>query len=296
MRERIPTANEIFFGALPSDAAQTEALEKSFFRSVGLPNGTWKTTKHRRLDDLNALVRNFLPANRPLEIMDVAVSSGVSTLEWQESLERAGIECRITAGDAAVHAFLLSLAGGTMRALVDRQGRVLQYEVAGRGFEVPVRKRFLPVLFLPVLLMKLAGRLAAPALRDAHGAERGARFGIPWRAVRLVSPTLRNRIEVVEDDILVNRGYMQCFHVLRAANILNLGYFDSSTLTTMLTNLRNRLRPGGVLIVCRTSPQDVNSGTVLSLAPDGRLRVLARLNGGSEVEALALALPPARVA
>ncbi|HEV7715516.1 MAG TPA: hypothetical protein VGO53_07965, partial [Steroidobacteraceae bacterium] len=94
MRERVPTANELFFGAAPGDAGRLEALENIFFRSVGLPNGTWKTTAYRRLDDLNALVQPLLPTARPLDIMDVAVSSGVGTVEWIESLEQAGIDCR----------------------------------------------------------------------------------------------------------------------------------------------------------------------------------------------------------
>src|SRR5687768_11687066 len=104
MHDRIPTANELYFSNTPADSAHLETLEKRFFQSVGLPNGTWKTTSYRRLDDLNALVQGFLPSDRPLDVMDVAVSSGVSTLEWLESMERAGIECRMTAGDAAADA------------------------------------------------------------------------------------------------------------------------------------------------------------------------------------------------
>ena len=292
MTERIPTANEMYFGNLPREPARVEALEKTFFKSVGLPNGTWKTTAHRRLDNLNALAQQFLPANRPLEIMDVACSSGVSTVEWLESLSDAGIECRMTAGDASVNAFLLSI-GDNLRALVDRKGRVMQYEVAGVGLEVPVRKRKLPRYGLPVLVLKTMAMLLGPTLSNLKSAAREARWGARWRPVQLVSPSIRGRrdLEVVEDDILVNRSFVRCFHVVRAANILNLGYFDKATLVAMLSNLRNRLHDGGVLIVCRTVPGDVNHGTVFGLDRDRRLRVLARLNDGSEIESIALELP-----
>ncbi len=289
MRERIPTANEMYFGSTPADRRYLEAREKTFFRSVGLPNGTWKTTSYRRLDDLNWLVERYLPAHRPLDVMDVAVSSAVSTVEWLESLERAGIQCRLTAGDAAVNAFLLSMFGGWLRALVDSRGHVLQYEIGGRGFEVPLRRRYIPQYFLPVLLMKAMGRALAPTLRASTAT--GSRWGVTWRPLQLVSPSVRGRIEVVEDDILVNRSYQRCFHVVRAANILNRGYFDDATLTAMVTNLRERLRAGGVLVVCRTTDEGVNHGTVFALAANGRLQVLARLNDGSEIEQLALGLP-----
>jgi hypothetical protein len=298
MNERIPTANEMYFGDLPHDAARVEALEKVFFKSVGLPNGTWKTTSHRRLDDLNALVQQHLPADRPLNIMDVACSSGVSTVEWLESLDRAGVDAHMTAGDASVNAYLLSI-GDNLRALVDRHGRVMQYEVAGVGIGVPVRKRMMAKFGLRVLFTKMLASLLGPTLSDPKVPATGEKWGVRWKHLQLVSPSIRNRrqFEVVEDDILVNRVFQRRFHVLRAANILNLGYFDSVTLTSMLINLRDRLRDGGVLVVCRTVPGDakrpeMNHGTVFGLDAQRRLRVLARLNEGSEVESIALSLPP----
>jgi hypothetical protein len=294
MRERIPTANEMYFSELTADATQLEWLEKRFFQSVGLPNGTWKTTTYRRLGDLNELVQKFLPTDRPLDVMDVAVSSGVSTLEWIESIGQAGIECRMTAGDATADAYLVSIAPG-MRVLVDRHGRALQYEVAGRGVAHPLRKLLMPAYLWPVLFIHLAlWIVVAPALRAATRLEEGGRLGTRWRPLKLVSPTLpkRNRIDVVEDDILVNRSYRGCFDAVRAANILNRVYFKESTLTAMLANLRDRLKTGGLLIVCRTNPDNINHGTIFELREGGRLHVLARLNKGSEVEHLALALPP----
>jgi chemotaxis methyl-accepting protein methylase len=58
--------------------------------------------------------------------------------------------------------------------------------------------------------------------------------------------------------------------VLRAANILNLAYFDKATLQRMLRNLRARLLPGGLLIVCRTNDAEVNNASVFTLQGDGR--------------------------
>jgi SAM-dependent methyltransferase len=292
MSERIPTANQMYFGQLPDEPAHVEALEIVFFKSVGLPNGTWKTTSHRRLDDLNAMVQPHLPSNRPLDVMDVACSSAVSSVEWLESLQDAGIDCRMIAGDASVNAFVLSI-GRNLHALVDRYGRAMQYEIGGVGLEVPLRKRKIPRYGLQVLLIKVLAKMLGPTLSDARSAARGQKWGMRWRPLQLVSPSIRRRrhIEVVEDDILVNRSYRRCFDVVRAANILNLQYFDRPTLVAMLQNLRERLRDGGRLIVCRTLHDNVNHGTVFGLDADRNLRVLGRLNDGSEIEALALSLP-----
>ena len=80
MSPTVPTAFELYFarGRVQPDERQVEE-EDLFFHSIELRNGTRKTTRHRRLDDLNARVQKLLPTHRPLEIMDVAVSSGVST-------------------------------------------------------------------------------------------------------------------------------------------------------------------------------------------------------------------------
>jgi hypothetical protein len=225
--------------------------------------------------------------------MDVACSSAVSSVEWLESLEAAGVDCRMTAGDAAVNAFVLSISRG-LHALVDRNGCAMQYEIGGVGLEVPLRRRKIPRYGLQVLLIKALARLLGPTLSDPQRAARGARWGMRWRPVKLVSPSIRRRrhIEVVEDDILLNKDYVRRFDVVRAANILNLRYFDKQTLVAMLLNLRERLRDNGRLVVCRTIHQNVNHGTVFGLDEKRNFRVLARLNDGSEIESLALGLPP----
>ena len=83
------------------------------------------------------------------------------------------------------------------------------------------------------------------------------------------------------------------FDAVRAANILNLSYFDRPTLTSMLAHLRDYLTPGGLLAVCRTLDDATNHATIFRRAADGRLEPLARHGDGSEVEALAVAVPPA---
>src|ERR1035438_4568778 len=82
MKKR-PTTEEVFFNDLP-ECPEQDALEAQFFQRVLLPNGTFKTTASRRLDDLNDFLLPYLRqlADRPLRIMDVGASSGVSTVEW----------------------------------------------------------------------------------------------------------------------------------------------------------------------------------------------------------------------
>jgi len=295
MNSSIPTAERLYFSGEIFDAAQLESLERAFFSTLVVQNGTFKTTNHRRLDNLNELVQKHLPADRPLKVMDVAVSSGISTAEWMSFIETAGVDCSMVAGDLFVQGFLVSLRGG-LNVLVDKTGNPIQYDIQGRAIGTPLGRRARALHPWALWRLKRAARRFDAARRtvEPRKLEQAlARWDLQYRPVKLVSPSLKKfaRIEVVEDDILANREYRNCFHVVRAANILNLGYFERPILTAMLLNLRSRLTPGGLLIVCRTNHQDVNNGSIFALQPDNTFAVIARLNNGSEVEDLVMALP-----
>ena len=59
-----------------------------------------------------------------------------------------------------------------------------------------------------------------------------------------------------------------------------------------MARIASKERDGGRLIVCRSDKENVNHATVFALDARRQLQVLARINGGSEIEPLALALPP----
>jgi len=286
----VPTARELFFSSEGLDAETRAELEDRFFCSLKLSNGTYKQTCRGRLNDLDEFVERLLPRERPLRLMDVAVSSGVTTAEWARRLERAGVEFQMTAGDSALKAFHLSISRG-LGVLLDADGHELQLEVRGRAVRTPLGRRAFLRNPLSITIVRAAARIFFPALRDSSRAR--ARFAVECRPLDLVSRSLAGRanVRVVEDDVLSGDGFGRSFHVVRAANILNRTYFDDAKLSAILSNLRSRLLPGGLLVVCRTDARRVNRATVFALDPRGRLEVVGRLNGGSDVESLALELP-----
>ena len=135
MNPTVPTAFELYFGGAlqpPTCPACSKRVRTFSFIPSSCATAPARRPRHRRLDDLNELVLKLLPQHRPLEIMDVAVSSGVSTAEWLIDLERAGIECHMLAGDAVVDAFLISV-GPRLRALVDRTGHLMQLDIGRKS-------------------------------------------------------------------------------------------------------------------------------------------------------------------
>ena len=282
---RVPTARQLFLSGNAIDAAGRDERERAFFHAIRTRNGTNKTTHDRRLDAVNAVVETVLPDDRPLAIMDVAVSSGIATMEWMESLDRAGVHYRMTAGDFCVHASLVSFARW-LHVLIDGTGYPLQFDIAGRAVPYPIGRRR-ALLMPPLLLFAHLVRRMGPRILPASGA---ARTG---RDVLLVSPRLAARADltIVEDDILVPGRFERAFHVVRAANILSRIYFAEPTLLAMGRNLVARLKPGGILVVCRTDEHGFNHGTIFRLGED-RVEVLRRIGGGSECEGMLATLTP----
>jgi SAM-dependent methyltransferase len=252
-------------------AAPSEDAERRFFTRVRLPSGVYKTTESHRLDDVNRVATRLLPRDRPLELMDVATSSGITTLEWSEHLRAEGMAHHLVAGDSHVEGVWLSL--GRSDILLDRGCRhVLFADILGRSVDVggDSMRTTLVVGALRLLAQ------ASPVLR------------LPVRRVQLVSPRVRDcaTVTVVEDDIFaLNQELTGRFDALRAANILNRHYFDDRRLRAAVANLRGRLRPDGLLIVCRTHADGTNHGTFFRLARSGWV-VAARIGEGSEIEDL----------
>src|SRR5580704_15382827 len=193
----VPTAYDLFCSGTLYDRAEREAMETLFFSSVRLRNGTLKTTSYHRLDDLNQLVSAHLPADRPLRIMDVAVSSGVSTAEWLESLQRGGVHCEMVAGDLSVRAYLLT-AGIGLRLLTDRDGFPLQYDIRGLALAHGARRQLRFHHAVPLIRLLRAGR----SFRAALAAGKSPSCAV--QPLNLVSDRLKafQNLEVIEDDIL----------------------------------------------------------------------------------------------
>jgi hypothetical protein len=288
-RRRIPTAWQIYFASRVASADDRQRSESDFFGSIRLANGTYKTTYAHRLDDLNDFVSGLLPRDRRVSLMDVAISSGITTLEWMVSLEKAGIQFRMTAGDLALDAWLVSL-GSHLRVLLDRDGCPLQYDFFGRAVPRPGPRQYFAKYGIPIRLTDLI--LSATRRRRSFDEMCASGLGmITWRRVPLVIPGLLDRpdIEIIEDDLSRNELGRR-FTALRAANILNRSYFDEDRITDILKRLRRRLVDGGLLIVCRTTRPGLNDASVFSLSSGRRFTVVGRLNAGSDVEELVLAL------
>ena len=86
------------------------------------------------------------------------------------------------------------------------------------------------------------------------------------------------------------------FDFIRAANVLNLGYFNATTIQAGLANVLGYLSgPGAWLLVGRSGKRG-HDATLFRVSSDGRrLQIIERMGMGSEVEHLVLRAMTRRV-
>jgi hypothetical protein len=290
-----PTTRQVFGARLASSAAQ-EFLERKFFDRVALPNGTFKTTNAHRLDDLNQAVLPHLPQlpGRALKIMDVSISSGVSTLEWHDFLNENGIRFEMVGTDLTVYTSLVSL-GPQLEVLIDRGRNILHLDAFGRG----LHPRGDGLAGLAAGMIRMLFEAAMTIDRKLPPLQGRVQEAAEGRVLKCQPVTLltrgfsqRESLQVFEDDLLGTERpeFNNAFHVVRAANILNRAYFSDQALTRIATKLKMRLKANGLLVVCRTADKDKNNATIFEARSGEGLRAVSRLGAGSEIEDLLVGL------
>ncbi len=276
-----------FFSIDP--ARLTPDVEDRFFTDLKTYNNTFKRTASDRFRDIDdCCVRHFEGAGPKLrEVLDIGVSSGSTTLDLSDRLRAAGQPVQIVGTDLSLTGYLVSVMPG-LRVLVDENGHPLQYEVFGKAIRAWARRAdyVTGMVLVRGLLHFLCEDRVHRRLREHDGS---------LRPLQLVSPRLRDRadIRIEKNDIFSRTGhFVERFDFIRAANILNLGYFDETTLRRGFANVVSYLSgPGAWLLVARTNGA-TNAATLFRVSPDGRrLLVVDRIGGGSEVERLALWAP-----
>jgi hypothetical protein len=272
-----PSARTVF-GDVSRMPDEQIKLEESFFSSLQMPNGTYKTTSSGRLKDLNELVDLHLPEKSNLRIYDAAVSSGITTAEWFRHLSVKGFAVKMYAGDAYLNGTLTTFVPG-LTVLFATSGSLLQAAFLRLVYSSKPSNPLKLVLYsVARWLLTLLFRY-----RDLRP--------IRWllreeRAVKLLTRDAADLpIEFMEEDLFAPLRDIGKVDVIRIANLLNRDYFDDMALRQIVTSLRTRLVDGGLFVVGSTDDFGQNNATLFRLY-ENRTTVVARLGSGAPVERL----------
>lgn len=275
---RAASARRVLLHRRPIPPDELASLEKSFFKSLCLPNGTHKTTSPGRLVDVDSRLCQLLPPWGAVHMLDVGISSGVTTLELLDRLESHGHRVTGADVDIGIHSNLRRWLG--VDVLYDRDGKVLQLATPFFARRRPNRPLSSARAKLLQAVVGAVERLLVKRWLVAPG---------PSSSVMFVSPRLVDwaGFHIVEHDIsLPMPEWANSFDLIRAANVLNPSYFGPSLLGSIVMRLTTWLKDGGLLVICRTAETDgSNHGTIfrkesnpLSICP------IQRIGNGSELE------------
>lgn len=265
----------------------TPRMEEDFFTSLMTRNKIYKTTFHNRFSDINTCLLNYLLEHGPQapKVLDVGVSSGISTVELYDDLCEGGLEVDILATDILINAFLVRVFPGCY-ALVDPDGFPLRFDLPFGTLKPWVARNdyYTGLFVLRKLLNAIFTRQARRVLQNANDPR--------VSEVDLITPRAlaRSGITVCADDITkYNDAFDSSYDFIRVANVLNRGYFDTSTLSLITSNIVRYMRaPNSSLLVVRTHEDHANHGTLFRMGHDKRLEIVKRFGLGSEVEDIVL--------
>ena len=270
-----------------SDDELTPKIEEEFFSSLKLRNGTYKTTFHKRFSEINEKIIKLLKTGdiKVDNLLDIGISSGISTLELSDDLHSAGYTSYIVGTDFMMDAYIVRVLPYCF-ALVDNTCYPLRYDLFKWSMKPWVIKKDYRSGFF--ILRKCINLLFQ--YRAKNTISRSKQTNI--HNVKLITPKLfgHENIIVQKDDVTkFNHLFAEKFDFIRAANILNKGYFTSSELITIINNIKQYLtKPKGTLLIVRTHENGDNHGSLFSIENHDRCNVIKRFGTGSEIEGIVL--------
>jgi hypothetical protein len=246
------------------DRIAVEAAYKAFYTAAG----SSKETSWNRLAEVDPLTLNLLNPLGPNVIHDMGVSSGVTSVDLHRQLVKRGIPFELIISDKFARYYC---TGELLRRVYDEEGTLAQAYVFGLLCDRQAHWKYFVSKYgyhLVRLLPKgkrIEGELC---LYDPE----------------LLALLEQGAIREIKYDVFTSR-LEEKFDLIRCMNVLNLSYFGPSKIAAAIMNFHSSLKDKGVLQIGRTALRGQNEVSFFR-KEQGQLRLLADVNGGSEIRHL----------
>jgi hypothetical protein len=246
------------------DPLLVEALYKSFY----VQNGTSKETRKGRFSEIDEITLSLLDKSSENVIHDVAVSSGVTSLELYQKLARNGFDFKLYISDKFSRYYY---TGDNLRRIYDCNHALTQAYILSFLSDKHLHwKHFFSKYSYHLIRL----------LPDKKKVEGNVLLYDP----EVLSVLRVGEIYEIEYDIFASQFNSQ-FDLVRCMNTLNLAYFAASDISNAINNLKLSLKDGGLLQVGRTSSSGTNNVSYFRKVGDS-LCWIEDTNGGSEIKEL----------
>lgn len=232
-------------------------------------DNTFKTTSYNRMDDVNIKLKKYIKKffSKKIMICDFGVSSGQSTLELYNSLNKRQIK-NLYGFDKQIFIkiykfkkfiFLYSLKNNLL--MVEYNKYCLRYR-----FYFIFKKLEKPLVYMLNLI------------------------NIKYEKSNVLIPSFNkiNNCKFFEQDIFkIQKKYFNLFDVIRVTNLLNHSYFSEGKLRIAIKNINKISKEDCIILVNRTTNKKKNTASFFR-KKNGKFELLKDINGGSEIKNLML--------
>jgi len=249
---------------------ETITDEEGFYKAmlpIRMANRITKKTNEHRFSDLDVLSLKYLPKHQSIKIHDVAVSDGITAVEFFDLLTTNQIIFEMYISDKYSK---LRHCGRILKKFYDLEGNLIYIDAMG----IYISPTATPTHFLS----KLMSYAFCWKIGDIHNA----------KEVLLLNPKTRKylnkfNLNFIHYDIFQKSPLDFQFDFIKCMNILNLKYFTPDLISQAVTYLEKSLNEGGILLIGRTNREGETNASFFQKFND-RLTLIEDFNSGFELK------------
>jgi len=262
----------VVFDLSALDSLSENDLYDQIFQDINLNNNTYKTTYSGRFRDVDRhAIETYLSVQKHVILHDIAVSSGVTSLELLALLQNSSQDIEFYISDRYSRCYVKK---GFATHIYDAQHNHLQSYFFGL-----VADRKAPAkAFLSRALYTLLAPFIPQAIEDDAELQQVLLYHVD-----VIRSLQAGRLEEITYDVLRTQ-IIDKFTYVRAMNILNRQYFDDASLATAIRNIVKSMKEDAILQVGRT--HDGVNDVSFFRKQDQMLHWIEDINAGSEIKQL----------
>lgn len=264
---------KLFFVVKPSrnfpKITDNQILER-FYNEVYVSTKTAKTTTQHRFRDLDKKTTAMLPHNQKTKCHDVAVSSGITSLDFYEACKLANINIELFVSDKYAQ---INISENKIIRIFDQDNMLML--AVWKNFMAMDRNKKAP---LSILLFRIIKKFTkVPPTFD---------YALWLFHPSLMQQISKKNIHSTNYDIFETKTD-QKFDFVRCMNILNKVYFKTEMIKKAILNIWTSINTNGILLVGRTLMNGENHASFFRKTKSG-FELIDDFGNGSEIKAIIL--------
>ena len=208
-------------------------------------NNTSKTTYGGRFDDLNNILFELFDNKKIIKIHDVAISSGITTVDLYNFLISHNINAKIDASDRFS---TIEYYGNSIKYFYDSNNNIIQIYFFNLFLGLKISNFF----FISKLFFLLLKNFKT---------NKKTRKKIFLFSKEFYEYFNHNKINYFDFDLFDINSNNKKYNFIRVMNVLNLIYFSEQQIIFAVKNLLDSLEDNGILLIGRTSLDGINNAT-----------------------------------